>query len=1274
MPPKAASNSEGAPDWWDASWPARSVEFKITAVATFHPSVEAASIRLTWLDASGQPLPAPVLLGPLSSFQVEEAKSNPRWPGAITASMEKPLGSMAITPSFIRGLQKAALPVHVLLGGADPEAKAGGEGRISPGPLLLAHDGSNEKLPPRPLEVSATGIETVGLVGLHRLDIKLSTDTPVLSQEMLERLMPLCFTIDTIKGLPNESWLADKCEDVWAEVYPESSTGNTMRVAEEFPKVRLSSRPHSTVVRFAEPIVWLLGCLPLHSIREWLLNEELVIEVHDRDLRSEEVTVEDDANEETQALAERTRRFNEGIIHPHGVARFKLAPLLGGLRSLSVGLRADVLAMRGNKKQLHTQIGLVAKGAEKREFAPDYLAKGCTCSIRAAMAVPIPEARHLQATEETKDQEEWCATEQRQPDSNIWAVPSPAKTDASKDAKDLKRKESKKSMEESESQDVASSPILAPTLRCRAKVSAHGEEISGPWRTCKEAAEEDEKHLKSILEEVVDVDVETVKQAAASLHEKPSHGLDRRYERYGRAVIVLDDKDVTSIKNVLKHIREFNAEALQLDPESNDFVEREFHEQEKANVHLDVITGFCILDGKSRIMVLEGLRERGMKRILEVVDRNSRRNGDGFKLLSNANVGFSERLYSDFGPRLKQIKLKMPLEELGEMGWHRTDALNGMTVPAALLAMKTMHRFHPLRQGNGFPKAAELEEMEANEKYCEPVPAAMLEGNPMPQKGERKSQVRMSQLGGASFSYSAPTFEEEAARVGRTTLPGRTLDHSKSKRLRGSGTTLRPEEATMRFEKQVARSQVLLDLAVSLPDPPPPRQLLDTRNDLYENTLALRKSASAPVKDFHQANRASIAALSEANTQKNIAANIRQPRPCPFMEGKEVHNYSTQKLNSTELQKEWLREKLVKDEEKYFFSYDETHMSNNFDLSKEGAESGIRRHHARCPTDTYARLPHDDRPVWRTIPSRPKEEFRKPPKDLGIARGDELHEAFVDGEWFKMPIGDERHKPIRTDVRFEPSKIPHHRLIKEQPFDRSKVVIKGKDFGPKSMWESVHYNAHGAPGDDRMSDVALQNATLRDEEKSKIIGNTYIRTFSQGNTRKGITCTDREERLLKDEATKVLRGSGIDDPLPTSIRIFEPYHAFGNPNNEFQARLRENDQSAPYDVSTGGYIKRDPDVGLKKSQLSGTLGKAPWQHDNTILQRTRVKPKSEPKHFTKYVSSNNFDHSCKLANPTHTESHVWKNATRTAVAQSERSLKPYRRPVDYGCQHVQQVS
>merc|ERR1719487_2310615 len=140
----------------------------------------------------------------------------------------------------------------------------------------------------------------------------------------------------------------------------------------------------------------------------------------------------------------------------------------------------------------------------------------------------------------------------------------------------------------------------------------------------------------------------------------------------------------------------------------------------------------------------------------------------------------------------------------------------------------------------------------------------------------------------------------------------------------------------------------------------------------------------------------------------------------------------------------------------------------------------------------------------------------------------------------------------------------------------------------------------------------------------------------------------------------VLRGSGVDDPLPTSIRIFEPYQHIGNPSVEFQARLRENDSSAPYDVASGGYIKRDPNIGKKMAVQSGKLGRAPWRHGAT--------EPGQPKPNFQYVSQADFSTIRNPGKSIHDESHVWKNATRMSISQSERSLKPYRRPVDYGVQ------
>jgi hypothetical protein len=296
--------------------------------------------------------------------------------------------------------------------------------------------------------------------------------------------------------------------------------------------------------------------------------------------------------------------------------------------------------------------------------------------------------------------------------------------------------------------------------------------------------------------------------------------------------------------------------------------------------------------------------------------------------------------------------------------------------------------------------------------------------------------------------------------------------------------------------------------------------------------------------------------------------------------------------------------------------------------------------------------------VWRSTPARPKEEFRKPAKDIGAARGDELNEPFVDGQWHKFSPGEHRHQPKAVHIRYEPTKIPHHRRLTERPFDRSQISAKGEDFGPRSMWDSVHYYAHGAPGDDRNADIQGKNVTERDELKNQNISTHFIKTFSQGQTRKGVTCIDREECLLKDEPSMKFRGSGLDDAHPTTIRTFEPYQGFGNPAVEFQARMRENDSAAPYDVATGGYIRRDDGIGLKRAVQSGTLLRAPWRHE------AAAQP-AKPKHFS-YVSQNDFQCTRMPGKTLHTESHVWKNASRTSLNLTERSSMPFRRPADYG--------
>lgn len=368
------------------------------------------------------------------------------------------------------------------------------------------------------------------------------------------------------------------------------------------------------------------------------------------------------------------------------------------------------------------------------------------------------------------------------------------------------------------------------------------------------------------------------------------------------------------------------------------------------------------------------------------------------------------------------------------------------------------------------------------------------------------------------------------------------------------------------------------------------------------------------------------------------------------------------------------------------WTYNPSYMSAGFEFS--GADlPGKPTSIPGAPNDTYARLPSDARGVWRGNPARPKEEYRKPVRDLGHARPEELHEQFVENEWQQLAVGQERRRPLAQHVRFEPDKVPHKRTTSERPFDASRVTNNGKDFGPKSYFESIHYHAHGMPGEGRDSGISRPNdaetARAREEDREHVCADPkqytahlgkrqgLSKTFSHGASRQGITDLDRHELTHKShDQNQTHRHSNIDR---SSMSKVEEYHERGRPDKDFQARMRENDCSPPYDVVTDTYMTRDPEIGLKRACISGTLGKAPWRHgaskETNIVPHGHLPGTTQMLNSVDYSSKYDFDRTKKPPKSKMCESHIWKNASRTAINQADRTHHrgvAYRRPVDYG--------
>eukprot|EP00434_Breviolum_minutum_P015302 symbB.v1.2.013486.t1/scaffold957.1/size148979/4 len=254
------------------------------------------------------------------------------------------------------------------------------------------------------------------------------------------------------------------------------------------------------------------------------------------------------------------------------------------------------------------------EGLDKREDTTDYHSLGTVCTLRAALAVPVPRHFQIQEEEEQVHHKHWEATEHAG-DGHVFTA---------------------KTLRASPSSPKSPTKWAPKAEPCRAKVG----EAVGPWRRNQQEAEEDQEKL------LASEDLERTQAIAQELIDAAptgaSGGLDCRFERYGRIFLMCTEgSDGEVIRAVLGTFHGLNAALLGLRPEDGEFKLRQLSDEEQEDPHLDLLTGFCILDGRSRYFVIEGLREgHSWPQLLEVIPRGP----DAPKLLHNSHIGFGERL------------------------------------------------------------------------------------------------------------------------------------------------------------------------------------------------------------------------------------------------------------------------------------------------------------------------------------------------------------------------------------------------------------------------------------------------------------------------------------------------------------------------------------------------------------------------------------------------------------------------------------------------------
>ncbi|XP_039205374.1 uncharacterized protein KIAA1257 homolog isoform X2 [Crotalus tigris] len=144
------------------------------------------------------------------------------------------------------------------------------------------------------------------------------------------------------------------------------------------------------------------------------------------------------------------------------------------------------------------------------------------------------------------------------------------------------------------------------------------------------------------------------------------------YCPYGCIIYLFDYNNTSFLHYLMQEITEINAEAFLLDSYPIDTTQKSLntlklnHKLSLEEISLlDIITGFHIIDGSIHLLVLEGFRNKALKRMWnKKIDRVQETEHGRLQIFYNSNLSFHKRLYIDLEAILLHIRLCKPLSSI----------------------------------------------------------------------------------------------------------------------------------------------------------------------------------------------------------------------------------------------------------------------------------------------------------------------------------------------------------------------------------------------------------------------------------------------------------------------------------------------------------------------------------------------------------------------------------------------------------------------------------
>ena len=417
---------------------------------------------------------------------------------------------------------------------------------------------------------------------------------------------------------------------------------------------------------------------------------------------------------------------------------------------------------------------------------------------------------------------------------------------------------------------------------------------------------------------------------------------------FERAVFMFPYKNKELLQQVQNTMYEINGTALpEVSLRSYQLTE---DERVAANEgHLDIITGFTVIDDKHRIIVIEGIggNEGGMGRMAEAV-RRSQANDEDTRIYRDSAIRFHERAYTEFDVDLKRIRLRNVLSEIVE----KSDIYNIAKVSKEcfralhdLQRLAESTRLRQIKDAYIFPSVKMLLQLES--KYGEAISIEDIEGVARKPR-RRKMTVEIDE----KKEEPVVVEKEEALEKTRRRQKGREIP----KHLKGPTDQANPE-----YERYLRNK-------------PPPEDFLKLQRTLREEAVAKRR--------------------------EEIVARPKVEIPG----GGKIYNYSSQSRNFTEITKEAMRKELAKDRNAtYTYSMDYNSLTMCM-VNEDEIE-------LQAKLDSRAKFTTKSGFVYPATKDEEELRHSRVPKDVSQARKDDLAAKWVEGLYSGKALGRDIELP-----------------------------------------------------------------------------------------------------------------------------------------------------------------------------------------------------------------------------------------------------------------------